>query len=122
MLEAVKDTIANSFVRIRGWNARERALMRCDTLAGIREYVRGEIDEARPAAPSQSDQFASHPATYDEIVDDLSIAASRRQQFGATRAQIETIARLAVRDRLTLDRISCSTLTKAEASAIISTF
>ena len=67
-------------------------------------------------------EVAARPATYDEIVSDLKTASARRAQFGATDAQIATIARLAVRDGLHLSQISCSTLTKSEASSIISSF
>lgn len=65
---------------------------------------------------------AHTPATFAEIVADLSIAAARRMQFGATEAQVEQIARLAVKAGLPLGKISMNTLDRTEAARIIATF
>lgn len=64
-------------------------------------------------------QQAETPATLDEIVSCLRMASVARMQHGATDAQIVTIAKMAVRDRLPLHRIACTTLTRGEAAAII---
>jgi hypothetical protein len=91
-----------------------------------REYLRDEMAGMISAGVFVSDEWkavqAVVPATYEEIVSNLSVAAARRQQFGASAEQIATIARLAVRDRLPLSAIEVNVLTASEAANIIASF
>jgi len=91
-----------------------------------RAFLRDEEVGCRAFLWNVSDEWKSRaavaPAAFDEIVENLSIAAARRQQFGATQAQIEQIARLAVKAGMPLSQISADALTHAEASNIIETF
>ena len=59
------------------------------------------------------------PATFDEIYSNLSVAARRLQQFGASDAQVRFLASLAVKQGLLLSQVELNTLSKAEASAMI---
>lgn len=60
-------------------------------------------------------------ASYDELLSMLSVAAAARQQFSATRAQVEALARRGVAVQATMESMKVSTLTRAEASAWLAT-
>jgi hypothetical protein len=91
------------------------------TLADLIYAVRCDRDEARAElAKTVSAPVAAGPASWQEFYDMLSMAARVRMQFGASDAQVRLLATLAVQQGLMLRQMEMSTLSKNEASAMIS--
>ena len=90
--------------------------------ADYREWFRDEMNAER-AAWAESDAYraaqAAKPATFEEFRAELRTAARRRQQYGATAAQIDLLAKLAVERNWPLSKLACDTLTAGEANIII---
>lgn len=94
------------------------------TLGDLLHSARCGMDEAREdLAKRAAPQTPADDTSFAAIHQHLSMARLGLMQFAATDAQIDTIARLAVRDGVRASQVcGLSGLTKREASGIISTF
>jgi hypothetical protein len=117
----ITNVIQDEMYTIRGWNAAERKQMRVDTLAGIREWIKISIDEAREEiAARQRDAGPSLPTEADHRTAFFAASCTVAHWARATDKQIDYLARLAAEsgERTTFS----GHLTQREASSLINDY
>lgn len=122
MRKAIREALEDCIYRLRNErdNQPEMYARLFPTLGDLLHTVRIDLDEVREQLADVPAIEATPVTTLEGIREYLEIARMGLMQFGATDAQIALIARRAVEDDISADRICGSSgLSKQEASAIL---
>lgn len=125
----ITEALQSAFNSIRIWrmDKRDARLMEVDTLGGIRERVRADLDEVREelAGPTSEERYAALVAedyTLASIQASLTVANMRGQSCPASQKQLDYLASLAHKAGDSASGFTGMTLTSGSVSRLINDY